>query len=318
MSGPHDVVGRTDRSPTSPAEPNPAASDAAAACAAGSACAPRSRWVLAMFVAIALGLPIGWLLSHLALLPFYLGLFFFALFGLVVGAVQYRIGSAAAPISRSRAYLSGAVVVLVIWTVALQIEYVHLFGDATYFVKDSFRRRTPAQLQEIDRDTPLRIREQLARFGPIDGPPRYIRWAIESGELKFGLNDRGDEIDYRLSQGHIGFPIRLGLSLVLLSFGVLSQVAGLAAPAKRAAADDAGEATDAESAAGAESSHDAEQPRDADPPATADSSAADASLTNAPSPAGSGAAGSPKADAHASSPPGKASAGAHAARGPRA
>ena len=64
----------------------------------------RVRWWIAVVVGLIVILPFAWLLSHAALLPFFLGLFFFVLFGLLVGAVMHRVAS------RGRSYCSMSLV----------------------------------------------------------------------------------------------------------------------------------------------------------------------------------------------------------------
>ena len=51
------------------------------------------RWWLAVLAGVAVTLPVAWLLSFAGTLPFFLGVFFFALFGLLIGAVIYRVAA---------------------------------------------------------------------------------------------------------------------------------------------------------------------------------------------------------------------------------
>ncbi|MBN1489250.1 MAG: hypothetical protein JXA69_04975, partial [Phycisphaerae bacterium] len=62
------------------------------------------RWAASVIAGLALGLPFAWLLAVLAFLPFYLGLFFFTLIGLLIGAVQFRVGKPAVPWPKAPAY----------------------------------------------------------------------------------------------------------------------------------------------------------------------------------------------------------------------
>ncbi len=81
-----------------------------------------SDWPKGVLAGVGAALPIGWLLCYGALLPFFLGLFFFMLFGLLVGAVVFRIGQGARPIARSRIVGGTTVVVLAVMVVSLTVE----------------------------------------------------------------------------------------------------------------------------------------------------------------------------------------------------
>jgi hypothetical protein len=194
-----------------------------------------ARWILATVVTLCGGLPIGWLLATAALLPFYLGLFFFALFGLLLGAVQFRIGSPAAPISRWALWFGGILVVITTWTLAMGIEYLHLYSDAVRFVKESHRMLTPEQVRQVEADTPARIRERLAADYPPGGVAGYMQWAARSGEMAVSVTPGGFPLTFRLRQRPFGFVLRVVISVILLAFGLFSQIGSLTAAAARQA-----------------------------------------------------------------------------------
>lgn len=186
-----------------------------------------NRYGLATVIAILIGAPLGWLLSHLAMLPFYLGLFFFMLGGLLIGAIQYRIALPAAPMNRRTVLCGSILVILSMWLVSITFEYRHLAPDAVDFVKMERVRMTAAQIKESEEQIPQRIREQLAIEYPPGGLLGYIQWAVRSGQMKVGQTDGGHPLVFRLKQGRIGWPLRVMLSIALLSFGVISQGIGL-------------------------------------------------------------------------------------------
>ena len=70
------------------------------------------------------GVPAGALLAYLAVLPMFLGLFFFLLVSLLVGAVMFRFGRSAAPVARRTLWAVGIAVVIVIWFTGLVVEYL--------------------------------------------------------------------------------------------------------------------------------------------------------------------------------------------------
>ncbi len=190
---------------------------------------PRD-WIIATLAALAAGLPIGWLLATAALLPFYLGLFFFALLGLLLGAVQYRVGLSAAPLPKSSVYAGGAVVILVTWLISMGVEFRHLSADATRFVKESQRRLGKEDLLKIEQETPARVRATLAAAYPPGGMIGYMRWAARSGRMQVGEQANGRPIEFRFRQSPLGFTLRVPICIALLAFGVMTQLLGLTRP----------------------------------------------------------------------------------------
>lgn len=201
-------------------------------CGSAEAAAGRRRgvWPAATLVASAFGVPTGLLLSHLGLLPFYLGLFFFVLFGMVLGAVQYRLGRATAPLGRTAVVSGAAVVVVIVWGVAIFFESRHLRTDAARFVVGERRRLTQEQARELQRATAARVDEFLATGYPPGGTVGYVRWAVRSGRMPIGETDGHNPLVYKLRQGPLGWSLRAVVSAVLLFFGVYSQVAPLSRP----------------------------------------------------------------------------------------
>lgn len=220
---------------------NPAAVEFCAECGTRLPVPPRvqadaarglpPRWIAATIVGVLCALPIGWLLATAALLPFYLGIFFFALFGLILGAVMFRIGLPAAPIAKPALYVGGALVIVVAWVLAMCVEYQHLYPDAVRFVKESHRSLTAEQITQIEIDTPARVREGLvlqgSRRGGVIG---YMCWAARSGRMPVATTPHGHPIVFELRQRPLGWVIRVVVSIALLTFGVLSQISALSAP----------------------------------------------------------------------------------------
>jgi hypothetical protein len=192
-------------------------------------CTPTTtpRLALATLVALLLGLPVGWLLAALSLLPFFLGLFFFTLFGLLLGAVLYRVARPVAPVSAAAAFGAGAVVVLAVWFLALLIEAHNLPSDARAFFIESHKTMTPESLARAKAELPDRARQFLRDRYPPGGFIGYVRWAGSSGELPLGKTNTGLPVLFRLRQGPRAWIVRVILSAFLLAFGVLSQVMGL-------------------------------------------------------------------------------------------
>jgi hypothetical protein len=76
---------------------------------------PPGRFWLGILVALVVSIPFCWLLSFAALLPFYIGLFFFALFGLVFGAVVCRVAARRGPYGSGTVLAGTTLLVFAVW-----------------------------------------------------------------------------------------------------------------------------------------------------------------------------------------------------------
>jgi hypothetical protein len=182
------------------------------------------------------GVPAGCLLAYLALLPMFLGLFFFLLVGMVVGAVTFRFGKAAAPIPPTTLRLIGAAVAVLVWTTGLVVEYLDFPREAARAVRHSLAQNLTADQQdELADRTRQHVLTQLTgrdfRGGFLDhllAFSGYLKWAATRGTMRCPRIFDDSTHTVRLSQRGIGWLIRVIVSLGLLAFAILSQVLGLA------------------------------------------------------------------------------------------
>ena len=210
----------------------------------------RGRMAWALAAGCLLAVPVGWLLATLAMLPFFLGLFFCMLFSLLVGAVVYRIGKPVAPQARPLLWVIGIAVGLAVFGVSLVAEYYNVRGyevfrygsrgfawyavdgDATKAVRESFAYRsfTPEQVTQLRAGSQKDFLDQLAAKCPPGGFPGFVRWALTDGTMECSrvLNDSTTTLQLR-QRGTL-WVVRLSLSLILITAAVLSQVLGLGPP----------------------------------------------------------------------------------------
>jgi hypothetical protein len=167
-------------------------------------------------------LPLAWLLSYAALLPFYLGLFFFALFGLIIGAVMHRIASAGRPYRRVTLIVGTAIVVAFTWVCSIAKEARDFPNDMACSAAGVTRYIGDRPIGEWRAEVADKVRRFLREHYPPGGALGYVRWVLVSGELKRGQIE-GVDRTLRRSQRGYSWAIRAVLSLALLGFGVSSQ-----------------------------------------------------------------------------------------------
>ena len=168
----------------------------------------------------------AWAFSHIANLMAYLGLFFFPLFGLIMGAALYRLLSMIRLVSKALLLASGALAVLLSWYGGLALE-------ASYFPKDAYQgcitnpllvRLPPGVTNEqLKVEIPRQAQVHLGRYasGLTLG---YVLWVLRDGSLDITVPELYRPVNYRRRQQRVGFGIRLGISLLLVIYGVFSQI----------------------------------------------------------------------------------------------
>jgi hypothetical protein len=160
----------------------------------------------------------------------FLGLFFFLIFGLFIGAVMFRLGRAAAPVSKVKIITIGSLIAVVVWGTALVVEYHQLPQDAARTVRGSFPNRS------FVRQDKLRLQNETRDFVfttlKADYPPGgflgYIRWAATSGTMECPRILGDDTETHALHQQGLMWIIRVVISLLLIGFTLIAQFIGLA------------------------------------------------------------------------------------------
>ncbi len=181
------------------------------------------RWWLAVGVGFVVSLPLAWLLSHAAQLPFFIGIFFFALFGLVVGAVMHRIASRGRPFGRNAVIVGTSIVVGVVWGLSIVQESrdfpMKQATNASRSRRIVLEGRTVKQYRA---DVASTIRTVIESNHPPGGAFGYISWVVSSGEFKKGEIE-GVTKTLRAPQRGVIWIIRAMFSLAMLGFGIGSQ-----------------------------------------------------------------------------------------------
>lgn len=171
----------------------------------------------------------AWAFSHLANLVFYLGLFFFMLFAVITGATLFRLLSSFERVSKRVVNTAGVLCVLFAWGGALVLEASYLPQDAYKKCLQSPRlRRLPDDMSSGDLDEiPRQARQYLIDNHGSNLTLAYLRWELHGGELEINLEGIKQPLAYQRSQRRIGFGLRLVVSLVLVAYGVFSQLGAL-------------------------------------------------------------------------------------------
>lgn len=185
---------------------------------------PSRRWWLAVAVATLIALPLGWLLSYGAALPFYLGLFFYMLFGLIIGATVFRVAAPGRPYSTPTILIGTTWLVAVAWGVSIIKESHDFPKDVARRVALRTRDLGNRSLEQFRLEVADDVRQYLAgRYGP-GSHWGYVRWVLTNGQIKAGeLNTVPQAVPLPAGQVRSGWAFRVVASIGLLAFGVASQ-----------------------------------------------------------------------------------------------
>lgn len=188
-----------------------------------------ARWWWATLVGTIVSLPLAWLLSYAAMLPFYLGLFFFMLFGLVIGAVTFRVAAPGRPYARSAVLAGTTLMVGVCWTASLVKESwdfpADLANDAVRRVRNTGGRSAEDYRAAVAEEVRAFLRDRY----PPGGVVGYARWMLLEGKLEKGAIPSFDQT-LRRSPARWGWAVRVVLSIALFGFAVSSQTLALGRP----------------------------------------------------------------------------------------
>ncbi len=168
----------------------------------------------------------AWAFSHLGNLFYFLGLFFFILFGLIHGAAVFRFLSAFRPIRRPTLICIGWFFIFVTWGGGLVLEASYLPEDVYDDSIKTFKRGLPPGLQAADFKSDVRaqttdyLRENYGSNLMIS----YVRWELAGGAMDLTVRGRERSLAYERPQRRIGFALRVLISLVLVIYGMFSQI----------------------------------------------------------------------------------------------
>ncbi len=182
----------------------------------------RRAWFFALFVVFCLLIPTSALLARLVWLPYYFGLLFFLVAGLLTGALSYRIARAARPISLTPLLVGLAFVAVVSIAITVTWEYRHVaatVGDLPKFPDARNKAvRAGRSAGEVRQSADLAFQAALDRNYSPGGVLGYVRWAIGGGEMQLEVEGCTDTVG--ISHTGVEWLIRTFFGFLLLTAGL--------------------------------------------------------------------------------------------------
>jgi hypothetical protein len=181
---------------------------------------PHVRWWAAVVAGLIGSIPLAWLLSYAGALPYFLGVFFFLLFGIVLGATMHRVASPGRPY-RLAALVAGTTIVVVVgWAGAVVIEGLEFPTDMG--MKATRTSRRIPDVHAYRADVAKEVRRFLHTEHPPGGPLGYVRWIVTDGEIAKGQLPSVTQT-LRRNPRKAWWAVQMVLALGLFAFGVGSQ-----------------------------------------------------------------------------------------------
>ena len=180
---------------------------------------------------------LSWFLLSAGLsLPFMLGVFFFMLFGLIVGSVMFRCGQACRPVAKPKIIVATALVSLVCWGIALGREAIEFPDD---FVDKALTKVyiPPNGYEKVVHELQAFIKDYLEKEYPPGGPLGYIRHAAVGRPIEVNIDSQPKVVTIKPMTRAWTWWTRTVLSLVLFfvaTYAIASDLAKDRRPLKSA------------------------------------------------------------------------------------
>ena len=182
-----------------------------------------------LLAGLVLAVILAWTLLSFALsLLFMLGLFFFMLFGLIIGATMFRFGGSARPMAKSSVTAMTAIVSLVCWSVAVYKECLEFPEDFVDSAIKSKRVYVPKNgYDEVRAELHGFIVEYLKTNYPPGGVRGYLKLAATGSPIEVDLPSQPRPVSIPPRAAAWVWWTRVILALVLLYVAIYSVTAGL-------------------------------------------------------------------------------------------
>jgi hypothetical protein len=182
-------------------------------------------------IATLIGVPFIILLMYCAWLPLLMGMYFFILGGMLVGAIWFRLAARVRPVPVGAVRLRMFAMLAVLVAIYMLSEYVvkrgHLSRDMAKLTVQMRPVKSLAELHAREQEAADHVRRSLRRYGP--GPVGYWIWAATDGRLPPMEPYTGKE-SIELRQRQAFYVLRVIASVVLLWYGLRLMAKDLARP----------------------------------------------------------------------------------------
>ena len=191
----------------------------------------RSWWLGLLASFLFLG-ALTWILARVVFLPYYMGLFFYQVGGLLAASVAFRIARPERPIKRRRLLFGAVLVAIAAWCVSICFEYHDRIegiarGPEFYEAKVKALAKGGSAADVMDR-VRNELREHLRSTYAPGGVLGYVRWVVASGEYTLTADGVTDTV--RIAHRRRAWVLRSIASICLMACGLYMGLESLSSP----------------------------------------------------------------------------------------
>ncbi len=173
-----------------------------------------------------------YILARVVFLPYYMGLFFYQVAGLIAGSAGFRIARPERPIRRSRLVTGALLVAIAAWCVSIVFEY-HDRVDGIAREGEFYAAKLKALEQggsaaDVMERVRQGVRDHLSTEHSPGGVIGYVRWVVQTGELTLTVDGVTDTV--RIAQRKKAWVIRSLASIALMTTGLYMAFLALVSP----------------------------------------------------------------------------------------
>lgn len=194
---------------------------------------PRFRpwWVglAACFVVLS---ALSYILARVVFLPYFMGLFFYQVAGLIAGSAGFRVARAVRPMRRGQLIAGALLVAVASWCVSILFEY-HDRVDGIAREGEFYEAKLAAiegggSAAEVMARVRTGLRDHLLADYPPGGVLGYVQWVVRRGELTLTIDGVTDTVGV----AHRGraWVIRSIASIALMTIGLFMAFQALVSP----------------------------------------------------------------------------------------
>ena len=191
----------------------------------------RSWWLSLGACFVVLG-ALTYILARVVFLPYYMGLFFYQVAGLLAGSAGFRIARPERPIRRFRLIVGAILVAVSAWCVSIVFEYhdrVEGIARESEFYEAKLKAiERGGSAVDVMEQVRSGLRDHLRTQHPPGGVIGYVRWVVASGELILTIDGVTDSV--RIAHRGRVWVLRSMASIVLMAVGLYMAFQALVSP----------------------------------------------------------------------------------------
>lgn len=189
-------------------------------------------WRLSMGASFLVLSALTYILARVVFLPYFMGLFFYQVAGLIAGSAGFRVARPVRPVRRARLIGGALLVALSAWCVSIVFEYYDRVDGIAREGEFYEAKLAAVERGESAADVMARVQSSLRDHFRTQYPPGgvvgYVRWVVQSGEQTLTVDGVTDTV--RIAHRQRAWVLRSIASIALMATGLFMAFQALVSP----------------------------------------------------------------------------------------